>query len=238
MPGDNSIIPLDTSERDALIRRTDEERERDRVLIARMYVRGKSQHEMTSAIRQNYPDRNITPKMIHLDLQEIRRAWLQSTLIDFNAAKAKELARLDEAEREAWDAWERSKSKHVRIEYETSDYQVPFSADKIADVSSNKKRKIIEATVGDIKYLEMVERMIKMRCDILGLFEAKKLQIDWRAEAIQSGMDEDTIEAVKEKTVQTLLEAITQAARESGAIKPEDIIEAELEDSDGEHQSD
>jgi hypothetical protein len=237
MPDNNSIIPLDNSEQEGLIRRTDDERERDRVLIARMYVRGKSKHEMTAAIRQNYPDRNITPKMIHLDLQEIRRAWLQSTLIDFNAAKAKELARLDEAEREAWDAWEKSKSKHVRIEYETSDYQVPFSADKIADVSSNKKRKIIEATVGDIKYLEMVERMIKMRCDILGLFEAKRLQVDWRVEALQSGMDEAAIDAVKEKTVQTLLEAITTAARESGAIKETDIIEGVLEDSDGEEHN-
>lgn len=225
---DNSIVPLDKSERDTILRRTDEERERDHVLIARMYVRGKSQQEMKLTINALYPDKPLTAETIRLDLQAIRTAWLQSTLVDFNAAKAKELARLDEAEREAWEAWERSKDKHVRIEYDVADDQVAFSPEKVADVKRKRKHKIIEATVGDIKYLEMVERMIKMRCDILGLFEAKKLQIDWRAEALQSGMDEETIDAVKEKTVQTLLEAITQAAKESGAIKEEDILDGEF----------
>jgi hypothetical protein len=223
------IVPSDTTETCA-IQRTDVELERDRVLVARMYVRGKSQHEMLLSINSLYPDRPITPKSIHLDLQFIRKSWLQSTLVDFNEAKVKELARLDECEREAWDAWERSKDKHVRIEYEVTDDQVPFSIDKIADVQRKKKRKVIEATVGDIKYLEIVERMIKMRCDILGLFEAKKIQVDWRLEAQQAGLDEETINLVKEKTVSVLLEAIEQAGKDSGAIKEQDIIDAVMED--------
>ena len=139
------------------------------------------------------------------------------------------LAGIDEAEREAWDAWERSKEKHMRLEYEVSDDQVPFSAEKIAQVQRKKKRKIIEATVGDIRYLEMIERLKKMRCDILGLFEAKRIQVDWRTEAIQLGMGEDEIDAVKERTVNVMVEAITQAAKDKGLIKEEDIIDAEME---------
>ena len=185
MGDDNTIIPLDSSEREIISRRTDEERERDRVLIARMYVRGKSIHEMMLAINALYPERPVSSKAISADLTAIRDAWLRSSLLDFNEAKAKELAGIDEAEREAWDAWERSKEKHMRLEYEVSDDQVPFSAEKIAQVQRKKKRKIIEATVGDIRYLEMIERLKKMRCDILGLFEAKRIQVDWRTEAIQ-----------------------------------------------------
>lgn len=230
MTEDKLIVPLDTTERDVISKRTDEERERDRVIVARLYVRGKSQHEIASVLNAMYPQRPISISAVRLDLEAVRKAWLQSTIIDFNDAKSKELARLDEAEREAWEAWERSKERHVRIEYETSDDQVPFSVKSIANVRRQKRHKIIEATVGDIKYLELVERMIKMRCDILGLFQAQKLQIDWRAEALQSGMDADTIESVKEKTVNTLLEAITQAAKESGAIKEADIIDIEPEE--------
>lgn len=221
------IIPLDKSEK-GLQSRSAEEIERDRVLIARLYVRGKAQHEIVLTLNAMYPDHPLTPHVINEELQNIRNSWLQSTLIDFNAAKAKELARLDETEREAWDAWERSKAKHIKVIYESADDQVPFSIDKIADVKRKRKSKIVEATVGDIKYLEMVERMIKMRCDILGLFQAQRLQIDWRTEALQAGIDEDTIEAVKEKTVQTLLQAIEEAAMESGAIKPEDIIDVDV----------
>lgn len=224
---DKLIVPLDTTEK-LVTQRTDEEIERDRVIVARMYVRGKSQPEILKELNKLYlPERPLTKKVVHLDLQAIQKAWQNSMLLDFNAAKVKELARLDEAEAEAWEAWERSKEKHIRIEYEISNDQVPFSADKIADVERKKKRKIVEATVGDIKYLEMVERMIKMRCDILGLFEAKHLQIDWRTEAIQAGIDESTLDAVKEATVDTILKAIEQAAKDSGMIKEEDIIDVE-----------
>jgi hypothetical protein len=228
MTNNSLIVPSDSTERDVVSQRTNEEIERDRVLVARMYVRGKSQHEIMLELNKLYVDRRITPKMIHLDLQAIRQAWLNSALVDFNAAKAKELARLEEMEKEAWDAWERSKDKHIRIEYEIADDQVAFSVDKIADVHRKKKHKVIEATVGDIHYLEMVERAIKMRCEIIGLFEAKKLQIDWKTEALQSGLSEDDIESVKETTVNTILKAIEQAAKDNGMIKPEDIIEAQF----------
>jgi hypothetical protein len=72
--------------------------------------------------------------------------------------------------------------------------------------------------------------MIKMRCDIFGLFEAKKIQIDWRTEALAFGMDEDTIDAVKETTVNTLLKAIEQSAKDSGMIKEMDIIDIDMEE--------
>ena len=226
---DNSLIPLDNSERETLSRRTVEERERDRVLIARMYVRGKSQHEMTAELNKLYPEKQFTSQTIQNELQDIRNLWLSSTMIDFNAAKVKELARLDEAEREAWEAWERSKEKQVKLEYLVADDQVAFSVDKIAPVHRKSKHKVIQSTIGDIKYLEMIERMIKMRCDILGLFQAQRLQIDWRTEALQSGMDENTIEKVREKTVEYLLQAMKEGAKESGAIKEADIIDVEEE---------
>jgi hypothetical protein len=232
MGDDNTIVPLDSSEREIISRRTDEERERDRVLIARMYVRGKSIHEMMLAINAMYPERPVSSKAISLDLNAIRDAWLRSSLLDFNEAKAKELAGIDEAEREAWDAFERSKEKHIKYEYYVADDEVPFSAEKIAKVKRKSKRKIVETTVGDIRYLEMVERLKKMRCDILGLFEAKRIQVDWRVEALQLGMREDEIDAVKERTVNVMVEAITQAAKDKGLIKEEDIIDAEMETDD------
>jgi hypothetical protein len=66
----------------------------------------------------------------------------------------------------------------------------------------------------------------------MGLFEAQRIQVDWRAEALQSGLDEQTVDAVREKTINTLMEAITQAAKDSGAIKEEDIIDVESIDGE------
>ena len=44
-------------------------------------------------------------------LKAIRWVWQESAQQDFGARKSKELARQDEVERGAWDAWTRSKRK-------------------------------------------------------------------------------------------------------------------------------
>lgn len=75
MTEDKLILPLDRSEQEALARRTFEERERDRVMIARMYVRGKSQHEMLAVINAMYPDRLLNIQAIQNDLKYIRSEW-------------------------------------------------------------------------------------------------------------------------------------------------------------------
>jgi hypothetical protein len=232
----NTIIPLDVSENELAKRRTDEELERDRVLLARMYVRGKSQHEMKLTLNALYPDRPLSSMDIHNDLEAIHKMWLNSTLVDFNALKVKELARIDEVERESFDAWDRSKEKHIKYEYEIDNDQVPFSADKVADIKRTKRHKIVEETVGDIRYLDMVYKMIDMRAKILGLYEASKVQIDWRQEAVAAGMREETLDAVKEATIRTLVAAIENAGKDSGLVKEPEIIDAEFQSSTNNQQ--
>lgn len=96
---------------------------------------------------------------ISRDLKAIREEWKQSAVRDFDEAKGKELARLDAVEREAWEAWERSK-----VQRETTRTK-RRTGDTLSDEAELKK----ESRDGDPRFLAMVIDCVDKRCELLGL---------------------------------------------------------------------
>src|SRR5215831_17312868 len=73
-----------------------------RKIVASLYLRGKFQSEISKEV-------NVDRCTVSRDLQAIEEEWLKSGVMNLNAAKARELAKLDEIERQAWEAWEKSR---------------------------------------------------------------------------------------------------------------------------------
>src|SRR5215470_12294572 len=69
--------------------------------VAARYVRGQTQWEIARAFE-------VTQATISGDLKAIRAEWLAQAVLDMEAIKARELAKVDETERNAWKAWHRS----------------------------------------------------------------------------------------------------------------------------------
>jgi hypothetical protein len=139
--------------------------ERDRAEIARLYLQGVTQATIGERL-------DMTQQMVSYDLKAIRVRWRESALINFDEAKAAELAKIDNLEVTYWEAWERSltefKSKTIRA--------------KGADIK--KARANAEQTIktedrnGDPRYLEGVRWCIDRRIKLFGLDEP--IKIDWR----------------------------------------------------------
>lgn len=72
-----------------------------RTKVAKLYLLGKTQYEIAKEVR-------CSQGTVGNDLAALREEWLASALLDFGEAKARELARIDNLEAEAWDAWYRS----------------------------------------------------------------------------------------------------------------------------------
>lgn len=71
-----------------------------------MYLRGEYQSEIAKHF-------GVNQSTISRDIAALRDEWLQSALVDINEAKAKELAKVDQLEREYWDAWQRSREEYT-----------------------------------------------------------------------------------------------------------------------------
>ena len=69
--------------------------------VAEMYLQGLRQWEIGRRL-------GVTQQCIAKDVLALEKEWLASTLVHIDAAKAKELARIDRLERVAWAAWRRS----------------------------------------------------------------------------------------------------------------------------------
>src|SRR5687767_9302737 len=75
---------------------------KDRAEIASLYLKGWTQSDIGAKL-------GLSRQQIGYDLNAVREEWLRSAVMDFDAKKAEQLAKIDRLEREYWDAWQDSK---------------------------------------------------------------------------------------------------------------------------------
>ena len=152
-------------------KRTKFEREKDLLEISHLYLQGITQAEIGQSL-------DVTQQQICYDLKILRKRWLQSSVLNIDLAKAKELARIDHLEREYWVAWEKSKNP------------VKTKGQKKVDGQVIETTVQAETGTGDPRFLAGVQWCINKRCDIVGMDEVKTLVIDWREQAKAAGIED------------------------------------------------
>lgn len=173
-------------------KRTPTERESDLQKIAALYLKGKTQADIAA-------DLTVTQQQVSYDLKEIHKRWRESTLVNMNEAKHRELARIDQLEITYWDAWQRSIGEKTKTKTE-----------KMAGESSTKASIEKEMMVGNPAFLTGVLSCIEQRCKIFGIYEATKIAItDWRKAVQEQGHDTGLI---FEQMVNAYIAAVDQTA--------------------------
>ena len=88
-------------------KRTQFQKEHDYERITAYYLKG----EYQSAIAEKL---GVTQQQISLDIKTIQARWRKNTDFNLDEHKSRELAKLDELERIAWDAWEKSTGERTK----------------------------------------------------------------------------------------------------------------------------
>lgn len=138
-------------------KRTKFEREANLVEIKDAYLRGDTQMVIAARL-------GLSQAQISMDLATIQRRWRESSLVDINEARQRELERIDAMEREYWQAWEASKGEQQRS-----------TASQAGDT---KRAQIVKfESAGDPRFLAGVQWCVEQRCKILGLHAAVKSEV-------------------------------------------------------------
>jgi hypothetical protein len=119
----------------------------------------------------------VTQQCIAKDVRALEKEWLASAVVDIDAAKAKELARIDRLERVAWRAWRRSCQRKERATTRM-EKRLNEDAQKAKTVTS----KATELRDGNPEYLKRVEWCINKRCELLKLNPPQRLEHGGSAE--------------------------------------------------------
>lgn len=144
--------------------RSPAERMKHRLLISKMYLQGKSQMEIGAQV-------GISQATVSADLRALNKAWQASALLNLNERRARELAKIDFAESEAWVAWEASKQKIS----ETTTQVV--GKDNDGELQQTKATVTTVEAPGDIAYWNAAMRCVEMRVKLLGLNEPESLRV-------------------------------------------------------------
>ena len=136
-------------------KKTKFQKERDREQTADMYLRGMRQSDIAEKL-------GVSQQQISRDLKTIQKQWRELTTINLDEAKQKELARIDQVEREYWTEWERSRDERTKTRKEKA---------LVGDGETARGKATIETEerLGDPRYLQGVQWCITKRCEVLGL---------------------------------------------------------------------
>jgi len=119
--------------------------------VAHRYVRGQTQWEIARAFE-------VDQGTISRDLAAIQEEWKAAALMDLDSRKAKELATVDEVERQAWVAWTKSQENAETL-------KARRSGDK------EFAEKVTKGQAGNPKFLNVVLDCVRRRCEILGILK-------------------------------------------------------------------
>jgi len=144
-------------------RRSNGQLARDRRIISRYYNKGMLQADIAVKLQ-------LSPATISNDIKHLQGRWLKRADRNFDKAKARELAKIDNLELEYWDAWAHSKK----------DRQVVTKKAVKGDGKINARQEGTERSEGqsgDPRFLAGVQWCINKRCQIRGFDAPTEIRI-------------------------------------------------------------
>lgn len=108
----------------------------------------------------------LAESTVYKDAKVIEKQWLESVSIEFSERLAREAAKLDRMEAEAWEAWERSKSPEVEESTDTEPSESGKGRHKVKKRTTKKRH-----SNGNVHYLYVVDRCIEKRMRLFRLAE-------------------------------------------------------------------
>lgn len=127
----------------------------------------------------------LSQEMVSYDLRAVQEQWRNIPQAELNELKTIQLTKIDNLEREYWEAWQDSKKP-------------------TKSTSTGKRGNVINLSArsteknGNPAYLQGVERCIAERAKILGLYAPTKNELSGaNGGPIQTGLSQSTIDAIK-----------------------------------------
>jgi DNA-binding CsgD family transcriptional regulator len=131
--------------------------EKDLETIADLYATGWRQSDIAEHL-------GISTEKVNKSIVKIRQRWLESQTMDFAIRQAVELEKLDRLESELWEAWQKSK-KGLKKKISSDILRSSPRGDQTEKLSAMEE---IDQP-GEVKYLELIAKIVAQRCKILGL---------------------------------------------------------------------
>ena len=157
------------------------EAEYRRVIVAELYRHGYSYREIREEVMNRLGIAKYSLKTVHDDIKALLAEWREMRQLDIDELQQLELQRIEETIKEAWAAWEKSKTDYDKKR--SKQYGVPASkgeggnGDNSIETTALEQSKEEVVQSGDVRYLDIIHKVSVERRKILGLYAPEKREI-------------------------------------------------------------
>lgn len=141
------------------------QRDERRTHVAKYYKLGWTARDIAHEL-------NFSTNTIYSDIKILIRYWRMSAIRDIDGIRQVELEKIALMEREAWEAWERSKQDSQRTIQEM--VKRADDPEGKGGAGNGRAQVLKETQTGDTRYLDVVQRCQERRAKLLGLDEPTK----------------------------------------------------------------
>lgn len=146
---------------------------------APLYRRGFSIRAITDEVKARLDLPTLSTRTVHKDIQHLLTEWKEYRITNIDEAVQLELERIDEVIREAWEAWDKSKTDYQRKRAKQKGIPNEGNGNTNSDILTVAMEQQSEEVVcyGDARYLEVIHKNLAERRKLLGLYSAEKKEI-------------------------------------------------------------
>jgi hypothetical protein len=173
-----------------------------RVIVADCYKRGLSISKTCQVVMGEMGmDKVPSKKTIFNDRLALMKEWKEERLSDMDDLITLELARIDEAIVELWEAWKKSKTDHKskfsKQKGELADKAKPGEKPKVNYVEQGQKEEI---NFGDPRYISEIRAQLQERRKLLGMYAPDKTNNESIVHVSISKEDVETFKSIFNET--------------------------------------
>lgn len=164
-------------------------------IISELYKRGYSYRDIRDEVMARLDLPSYSLRTVSKDVNKLLEEWRETRIDNTDLALQLELERLDSIVKEAWAAWEKSKTDYERKK--AKQQGIPGSSDGENEIITVKLEQQKEEVIcyGDPRYLDIIHKALIERRKLLGLYAPEKKDISggmsFSALLMETGLVED-----------------------------------------------
>lgn len=148
-------------------------------IVSDLYKQGYTYREIRKEVMERLDIAKYSLNTVHADVQAILAEWRQMRNLNIEELQQLELQRIDATIKEAWEAWEKSKTDYDKKRSKQIGRPAGDSGDGEGGIETVGVEQSREEMVmcGDVRYLDIIHKVSMERRKILGLYAPEKREI-------------------------------------------------------------
>lgn len=148
-------------------------------IVAQLYKRGNSMRKIQAEVMTRLGLETYGVSTVKRDIDTLLKEWRDSRLEDMDLALQLELERIDEAVRDLWEQWEKSKTDYTKTSSKRKGSPIKDGKTGTSQIKTYQKEETETEVIrlGDPSYIAEIRQQLAERRKLLGLYAAEKREI-------------------------------------------------------------